>query len=223
MSLTYHQVLASAAIRISALVGADMPALETTFNTRPLTSANFQSTVFTFSAIKRSLQAAEEKLCRTIATNRSSVYRDYLASTTGSLANVAQLPSLDTGSKQIIGVWGSIKDATDGRPCRLNKTENIVKIVDNIGSRYLLSYYFYAIESQRIYHTRTNVKIDCCIYDGDAQKTAIDSDTATLLPYAFEEAYINGTVTMMERTDEFVAQAGIYADYFKDDLDKLAA
>lgn len=220
MALQYHDILASAAIRISALIGTQMAALETTFLVRPLTSANFQSTVFTFTAIKYSLRMAEEKLARAIA-NSTDPMRDYLASTTAALSNQAALPSLDINSKQIIGTWGDVHDASDGKPCRLNKLENIQRIIDNAGSRYLISEYFYNRTRQRIYHTRTSVKIDCCFYDGAAQTAAIDNNSAVLLPFVTEEAYVNGTVAMLVRDDEFMAQSARYRENFQNTLESF--
>lgn len=227
MALTYHSIIADSALRISALIGVESAALNTTFLTRPLTQANFQSTVFPFAAVKTALQMAEGKLARAIA-NSNSPMRDYLASTTAALVHKAALPSTDTAGKQIIGVWGDVHDASDGKPCRLNKLENIQRIVDNAGSRYLLSSYFYNMTRQRIYHTRTSVIVDCCIYDGAIQQTAIDNDSAVLLPFATEEAYVNGTVAMFVRDDEFAVQAATYRASFQDTLDsfvpvKLAA
>lgn len=220
MPLTYHDVIADSALRISALIGVESAALNTTFLTRPLTQTQFQSTVFPFSAVKTALQMCEGKLARAAAGSNDPM-RDYLASTTASLVNEAALPSLDVNGKQIIGVWGDVHDATDGKPCRLNKLENIQKIVDNAGSRYLLEYYFFNRTRQRIYHTRSAVKMDCCFYDGDAQQTAIDNDTAVLLPFATQEAYVNGTVAMFVRDDEFAAQAKTYAEYFQNTLDSF--
>lgn len=215
--LTYHDIIADAALRISALIGVESAALNTTFLTRPLTQTQFQSTVFPFSAVKTALQMWEGKLARAVASSNDPM-RDYLASTTAALANEAALPSLDVNSKQIIGVWGDVHDATDGKPCRLNKLENIQRIIDNAGGRYLLEYYFFNRTRQRIYHTRTNVKIDCCFYDGDAQQTAIDSDTAVLLPFATQEPYVSGTVAMFVRDDEFATQAALYRGYAQDTL-----
>lgn len=220
MSLNYHDCLASAALRISALIGTDKSALETTFLVRPLTDANFQSTVFSFTSIKYSLRMAEEKLVRAIAASNDPM-RDYIASTTAALANQAALPSLDINSKQIVGVWGDVHDASDGKPCRLNKLENIQRIIDNAGNRYLISEYFYNRTRQRIYHTRTGVKIDCCFYDGDAQTTAINNNTAVLLPFATEEAYVNGTVAMLVRDDEFSNQSKEYRANFQSTLESF--
>lgn len=222
MSLNYHDCLASAAIRANALIGTQMAALETTFLVRPLTSANFQSTVFPFTAIKYSLRMAEEKLCQAIANTGNHPWRDYLSSTTSSLANFASLPSLDVNSKQIIGIWGSVRDASNGVACKANQLENIQRIVDNTDSRYLMQHYFYRIDGQRIYHTRTGVKIDCCIYDGDTQTTAINANTAVLLPFILEEAYVCGTVAMLFRDDEMMSQAQSYASYFNNTLASIA-
>lgn len=221
VALTYHDLVSDIALRISALIGVDSAALNTTFLIRPLTQANFQSAVFPFEPVKDALQMAEGKLCQAIANTGNHPWRDYISSTTGNLANKASLPSLDANSKQIIGIWGSVYDASDGKPCKENQLENIQRIVDNSGSRYLMSHYFYRLDGQRIYHTRTNVKIDCCFYDGDAQKTAIDADGSVLLPYALEEAYVCGTVALLMRDDEFAGLASRYAAYFADALQSI--
>lgn len=222
MSLTYHDIIADAALRISALIGVESAALNTTFLVRPLTQANFQSTVFPFSAVKTALQMAEGKLARAVA-NSNDPMRDYLHSTTAVLANQAQLPSLDINGKQIIGVWGDVHDAVDGKPCRPNSLVNIQRIIDNAGSRYLLQSYFYNRTRDRIYHTRTGngVKMDCCFYDGDAQQTAIDNDTVVLLPFATNEAYVSGTVAMFVRDDEFVNQSKEYRANFQNTLESF--
>jgi hypothetical protein len=220
MAFTYHDIVADAAIRISALIGVDSAALNTTFLVRPLTQANFQSTVFPFEPVKTAVLMAEGKLARAIANSNDSM-RDYLHSTTAALANQAQLPSLDVNGKQIIGVWGDVHDASDGKPCRPNTLANIQRIIDNAGSRYLLQSYFYNRTRDRIYHTRTTVKIDCCFYDAVTQETAIDNDSAVLLPFASKEAYVNGAVTMFVRDDEFVNQSQLYRANFQNALDSF--
>lgn len=221
MAFTYHDIVSDSALRISALIGVQSVALNTTFLTRPLTQANFQSTVFPFEPVKTAVQMCEGKLVRAIA-NSNDPLRDYLASTTAALAHKAALPSLDVNSKQIVGVWGDVHDSTNGKPCRPNTLANIQRIVDNAGSRYLLQSYFFNRTRQRIYHTRTNVIIDCCFYDGAAQKTAIDNDSAVLLPVALKEAYVNGTVAMFVRDDEFVLQSKEYRTNFQNALDSFA-
>lgn len=222
MALQYHDILASAALRINGLVGVQPAALNTTFLVRPLTQTQFQSTVFPFEACKYSLRMAEEKLCQAVANTGNHPWRNYLTSTTANLVHKATLPSLTTGSKQIIGIWGSVYDGSDGRVCTEKPLQAISRRVDNPGTFYKVGAYWYKIDGQRIYHTRTNVKIDCCFYDGDAQATAIDGNTAVLLPYALEEAYISGTVAMLVRDDEFTKQASQYAAYFKDTLDSIS-
>lgn len=220
MAFTYHDIVADAALRISALIGVESAALNTTFLVRPLTQANFQSTVFPFEPVKTAVLMAEGKLACAIAHSNDPM-RDYLHSTTAALANQAQLPSLDVNGKQIIGVWGDVHDASDGKPCRLNTLPNIQRIIDNAGSRYLLQSYFYNRTRDRVYHTRTTVKIDCCFYDATTQETAIDNDSAVLLPFASKEAYVSGTVAMFVRDDEFINQSARYRENFQNTLESF--
>ena len=223
MAITYHDLVADSALRISALVGVTSTALNTTFLVRPLTQTNFQSTVFTFESVKSAIQMVEGKLVRAIAGNRKSIYRTYIKSTTATQSSGDVLPSINSSNKQIVGAWGNVHDATNDKPCRPKKLEVIQRINDNAGSRYLLQHYYFNIDGQRIYHTRSGgVVLDCCFYDGPTQQTAIDADSAILLPVAFYEAYVSGVVALLVRDDEFVGQAQTFSNYFNTTLTDVA-
>ena len=212
--MNYHDLLADIGIRINAIAGSQAATLETNFSVRPLTTAQWKSAVFSFTATKQTLQRAEERLATAIAETGNHPWRNFLASTTATLANEAQLPSQDANSKQIVGLWGSVYDASDSGVCVERPIEEISRRVSNANSRFKCPAYNFRIDGQRIYHTRAGVRIDVCIYDSAAQKTAIDSNAAILLPDVLAPAYVCGTLALLFRDTQFQSQAAQYAEMF---------
>lgn len=215
-------MLASTALRISALTGTLSGALETAFNVRPLTTTQFQSTVFPFTAVKYALINAEEKLAHAIANTSGHPWRRTLGTVTANIANEAALPIQSASAKQIIGAWGSVYDATDFTVCTKKPLAVIRRRVRNAsyfptGS----NIYHYDIDDRRIYHTRSNVVIDVCVYDRADQLTALTSNAFMLLPDVLDEALVCGAVASMVRDDEFSGQASIYAAYFASTLEMV--
>lgn len=215
MATPWHDVLASCALRISALTGTLGPALETAFNVRPLTTTQFQSTVFPFTDVKYALINAEQKLAHAIANTSGHPWRASLAGVTVGIANEGVIPSTSSTGLQVIGARGSVYDATDGTVCTKKPLAVIRRRVRNASSFPTSSnIYHYHIDDRRIYHTRTGVVIDVCIYERSTQLTNINSNGNMLLPDVLGEALICGAVAFMVRDDEFAGQAATYAAYF---------
>jgi hypothetical protein len=225
MSTPWHDLLADTAIRINALIGTAAGALETTFLVRPLTSANFQSTVFSFTDVKYALINAEEKLAHAIASTSGHPWRatPVFAGVTASIANEAALPAVSSiGAGQIIGELGSVHDATDGTVCTEKPLAVIRRRVRNAASFPTGSnIYHYHIDGNRIYHTRTNVVIDVCVYNRATQLAALTGNADILLPDVLGEAYVCGAVSYLVRDDEFTGQAELYRAYFNDTLSMI--
>lgn len=215
MAVNYHEPLSGIAIRAGQIAGVALATLETNYATRPLTATQFKGATFTFRACKDALQYAEERLARAIAKSREAQERAYLAGVTASLANEAALPSVDSLSRPIIGVWGGVYDASDGTQLTDEKGLAFVRErAANPGSFFRVSSYQYALDGGRIYHTRTNVVIRVCVYDRGAQRTALDANSAMLLPDDTEEALVCGGVSYLFRDDAFNEQAKLYRRYF---------
>lgn len=217
--MNYHDILAGVAVRVNALTGAQAAALETTYNLRPLTSTQFKSAVFPFGAVKDALLLAEAKLATAIAETGNHPWRAFLKSLTADLVNRGFLPKLDgIAGSPIIGVWGSVVDSTDGKPCTEQPIELIERLVENAGGFWTRQYYYFNFRGDRIFHTRTNVKMEVCVYDRTLQKGRVDNNDPILLPDALEEAYIAGAISYLVRDDEFVGQAAGYRAYFETSL-----
>lgn len=220
-SVNYHEVLAQIALRVNAIVGTSTSTLNTNYTTRPLTTTQFQSTIFPFAAFLDALQVTEETVAHHIANNRTHPWRAYLISATGDIAHNGNLPSVDTGFKQIIGVWGNVYDGSDSVECTPKSPAYIAKRVKNSNTFFKVAVYHYCIDGDRILHTRTVVKIRVCIYDRATQRTAIAANTAMLLPDAVEGALVCGALAQLVRDDEFTGQASVYAAYFQEYLKQI--
>lgn len=223
MATSYNSVIRQAAIRINGIAGTTSAALEAAYITTPLTTTQLDSADFPLSVLKDTCLLVEEKLATAIANTGNHPWRRILQSQTADIAHEAAIPSTDSGSNQIIGIYGSVYDSSDGSVCSEMAMDDIRIAVRNANSWLVTPVYGFKIDGGRIFHTRTNVKIDVCTYNRTTRQTAIDTLTnAILLPDALEEAYVNGTVSLLVRDDAFTQQAQTYRGYFNDALASIA-
>lgn len=213
MSVPYHDILAAVALRTNALIGAKAGPLETTYNTRPLTVANFQSSIFPFSDYRTVILGAVQKLSQSIAEVREHPWRAILTSTTAALASGALQPATDNAGKSIIGVYGSIFDASDSHVLS-EQPDEVIRRRLLTPALWKIPVYQYGLTGDSIVHTRTTVKIEVCVWDYASQVVLFNANSAMLLPDVLTEAVICGAIALLVRDDEFTAQAGIYAEYF---------
>lgn len=223
MSILYHDILAQVAVRISALTGSLAANLQTTYATRPLTSALFKSAVFPFDACIDAILNAEEKLANTIASTASHPWRSYLADETGLLAIGDRLPTTSQDGDPIIGVWSAVLNSADLRAMTSQPVQVIERNFANPGGFFTQPVYYYRILGDRIMHTRAFVFIDCCVYNRLTQKTAALANQDALLPDALDEAYVVGALSYLVRDNQFVEQAIGFRKYFDDTLAMIAS
>ena len=213
-AFTTHDLLAAIALRVSSLKDGSTTEMESYYTTRPLTTTQFEGLPFVFSACKDALSYAISEGQMVIANTAGLTWRKLLHSTTSILANNDLLPNTDSTGKQIIGVWGSVRDAVSNKVL----TDGSLQQIDNINDSgaFKLDYALYCFDVGRIQHTRTNgVKIDCCIQDMAAIRAAVDNDTAfgALLPDVLAEAVIAEACAFLYREDENFAQAATFKNY----------
>lgn len=214
MSVPYNTVLREVALRINALVGTSDTLLEASYVVNPLTATQFQSTIFNFTSIKDAIIDTEGRLIQAVADTGDSPLRQYIASTTGSIANAGTLPSVDTGFIPIIGIWGAVIDSSDSIPCSMMPLDMVRRRARNANTTYVCPVYWYNMPGGRIEHTRTTVKVECCIYNRATQSTSFDSNGNILLSDALTQAYVAGALAMLLRDDEFAEQGQLYNKYF---------
>jgi hypothetical protein len=221
MSLTYQQLLHDVALRMNALVGAQFAALQTTYTTTPLTQANFKSADWPFDSFRDAIIMAEETVAQAIASTPSHPWRAYLDSQSASLANGVALPSIDTSSNPIIGVYGGVVDTGDGKPCTRQPIEVVRRTVQETWRLYPL--YIYATDGNRIYHSRPSVRLNVCKYNQTTQLTAFAANGNSVLPDAARSVIVAVAVSLMLKEKSNVDGAALYSTYAEAALREIRA
>lgn len=177
----------------------------------------WDSAIFPSESVYDSLLNIEGRLADAIASTGNHPWRAYIISQTASLANKAELPSLDVNGEQIIGVWGSVQDASDFNVCRQMTLAQIQRANrQKTNTAHCIPVYWYYLDDLRVYHTRTNVIAQVCVYSRTLQQAALDANEAMLLPDVLAEALVAGTLSELFRDDQFDGQAQQYRQYFNE-------
>jgi hypothetical protein len=216
--LTYHDILASVAVRCNSfgnngLWNATTAAgLQTVYEQRPLIDEMFGSSIFPMNAIRDAIIATEGKIAEAVAQSNNRTLRAYLRALSATLASGAALPTV-AGSKPIIGNLGAVLDGDDGTIC----SPQPVTLVRNrllSPNIFLAPAYYFAIDGATILHTRTTVQMECCVYSASDQTEDFNFNREILFPDALAEVYLNGAMALLMRDDEWIQQAQVYGGYF---------
>jgi len=216
-TITYHDILAAAGLRVNALVGTDPSELEVTYSKRPLVAADFESSIIPFDAFKFTILNTEQRLSTAIADTGNHPWRANLISLTKPLFCGEDMPADDLNGKPIIGIYGAVVDADNPT---LICTEPDIQPVETIRrwmlnkNLWIMPLFAYSMDGNGIIHTRNQVQVQCCVYDYAAQSEAFDANEPILLPDVLAPAYIAGTVAGLVRDDEFMAQSQLYAQFY---------
>jgi hypothetical protein len=222
VALTYNYILRQSGLRINAITGAVAATLQTDYIVSPLTTTEFQSTIFPFTAIQDAIRITEGKLATVIAYSGNDTLRSYISSLTAVLASGDSMPSVNASGAKMIGQYGSVLDADDPTIVCTAAPPQEIRRWNATASYWVIPFYKYSIDGNGITHTRPNgVVVQLCTYDGDAQRAAIEADDPILLADSLEDAYVAGTVSELIRDDEFEGQAAVYRAYFNDTLGQI--
>lgn len=212
MSTTYNTILRQLAMTANALAGATPAALQTTYETVPLTSANFDSSVFSFGFLKDKLINSESGLIYAIASTAGQPLRSAIMSQTAALAYGARIVSNAAGLP-VIGEYGAVRDSSNGEPLALNELEGIRDRHLNAGSMFKLAVYEYAIVDKRIYATRPDVVVDVCAYERP-DSDGLDLSADMLLPDVLGPAVVQGAIAECFRDDRYIPQAQAAGSFY---------
>jgi hypothetical protein len=222
MSLTYNYILRQSALAVNALTGTTAVQLQSSYSTTPLTSANFKSADFPLSNFLDRIRVVEGRLAQAIAQVPDFEWRSYLKAQTSNVADNAELPTVSSANDPIIGVLGAIRDSSNQTEFREKPLYRVLARIRS-ASAFVSPVYYYAIDGNRLRHTRTNVVIDVCVYNAATAVTRIATLTNNIiLPDVLEDAYVSGVVSMMVRDDAFEKQAALYRGYYMDVLQNIS-
>jgi hypothetical protein len=223
MAVPYAKLISNVGLRLNALVGALPADLETTYKKATQVVGDYESADFPFTFVKDLVIQAEAKYAGIIAgvetpDGEGHPFRNALHAVTASIANGAVIPSTSSGGDKIIGSYGSVRDATDGKPLSRRSLSSVRRFVRETWRT--TSRYGYSIDGVRLYHTRTNATIDVCVYNSATRRALMDSDqtASMLLADSLELGLICEAVSMAFRDDAFPAQAEQYRTYSLDQI-----
>jgi len=220
MALTYNYIVRQSGLRVNAIIGPVASTLQTNYNVSPQTSAQYGSTIFPFTSIQDAVRLAEERIAEVIAETGNQSLRKPLLSVTEPLPTGSTIPGVDENDVKVIGIYGAVLDAEDPTIVCTSAPPQEIRRRLKSSAYWKIPVYLYSINGDTIIHTRPapGVLIQVCVYNGDAQKTAIEANGPLLLADTLEEAYVSGTVSMLFRDDEFSQQAAQARQAFSETL-----
>jgi hypothetical protein len=212
MATTYNTILRQIAVAVNSLSGATAAALQATYATVPLTSANFQSSILPFGNLKDHMLNGISKIVTNAANDGNHPYRAALISQTTSLAYGDEVIT-NSSSVPIVGVWGAARDADTGQVLTKANLSQIRARVTNPSSMFKLPVYWWARDDVRVYHTVDDVIIDVVAY------ARPDTDALVLtgnmpLPDDSTPACVQAALEECIRDDEFLAQGARFGEMF---------
>ena len=212
MALTYSTVLRQVALATNSLGGVTTPAaLNTVYDTVPLTEANFTSatasSIFSFNFLKDKLLNAQEGLFMALASTSTNPLRRHIETQTGNLAYGAQITTNASGVP-VVGAYGAVRDAETSRVLTLEEIENIQLRAINPNSMFRVKVYQYAIVGDRIFPTVDEVIVDVCAYERP-DTDSLNLEDNILLPDILGPAVVQGAIGECFRDDEYMEQATI--------------
>ena len=226
MAVNFHDLLAAVGLRVDALRGGTVSVpdatpvgLETAYNVRPLTIANWQSARFSFTAALNALTDTEAEIAQAVSNTDQHPFRKLIETDSGSLASGAQLPTV-ISTAAVIGKRGEVRDATNNVHC----TEQPFEIVNRkINTAFFATERYHFTEvSGRVFHTRTNVIVKLPVYDDSARRTAAAANGAILFP-AITWLYVSGALSKLFRNGFLENQSSLYAQHYLAGMQNLTA
>lgn len=215
MSVALHTILREAAVRTNALVGASAVALELTYATLPLTSADFQSTIFPFTAYLDQQTASIARYANAIAETGNHPWRSFVGFTvTATLASGDSMPSVGANGDPIVGIYGSVLDADDQTIVCTEYPDQVIRRRLNNPSAWVIPVYGFKMSGDGITHTRPNgVVVQVCTFSWDTIAALVAANGDLPLPDSLANAICYDMIGALVRDDEFMAQANVFRGY----------
>lgn len=162
MAITFERVIQQALNRLGAVSGVNASDAETNYDATPTTST-VDGPDFTPSMIEDALAATIGETVEAIASTPKHSERQRFVDLTNALANRDPIPEAGSGGERIIGVIGYVEDSSDHQAL-LPMSLDAVRSYNRFPTIYNFDAYWYAINGNRIEHTRPSVVIEVCVH-----------------------------------------------------------
>lgn len=164
MSVSWNKAKQKVANALGAVAGA----------TAATADANYLGTIstssvigpdFTPAMIEDALVAALGRIVEAIASTPLNPERAGFTTQTNALASGDLIPRTDSGGILILGVIGAVRDSSNSEVLELTDLDKVRSFARHSTTVYNgANLYWYALDGNRILHTRTNVVADVCTY-----------------------------------------------------------
>jgi hypothetical protein len=215
MSVPYRQLLRMVGARVNAVPGATQTVKESNYLTSPLTITQLGSRDFNFSLIKDICVAVLGEIVEAYASVINHPFRVRNLSQTSDIAHKGSIPSIDSSTRPIVGVYGVVRDVATNEVMTKQPLQVIQTIVDDTDNFLKRNYYYYDIVDRIIYHTQTNVNIDVCTFSASDELGVIASNGNIPVPDACLAMAVDGIAARMIVDDEFFTQAQVFNSYYQ--------
>lgn len=176
MAYLYQDIAKSVALRANQIMGGDAATRKIYYESSSILTL-LDGTEIPAGALKQDILAAAAEIAAMIGASKDSIYRRSIEDQSANIANGARVP-LSGLNGDFIGAISGIYDSATNTPLTEQPIQVVRRRVENPGSFWIVPTFHYAIESDRIYHTRDNVYIRACSWDQDAQSAAFDQITS---------------------------------------------
>jgi hypothetical protein len=174
MAITFDSVIQQILNELGAVLGSNPAQADSNFTAPPSTSTVIGPD-FVPAHAQPALAATIGEIVEAIASTPKHPERQRFADVTASLANQDPIPELGSGGDRIIGIPGFVRDASDDEAC-LPAPLDAIRGYNRFPAIYGdADSYLYAINGNRIEHTRTEVLMEVCVF---TRPTAFTGDIA---------------------------------------------
>lgn len=144
--------------------------------------------------LKYAILASEKRIAALCGRSKNPILRRPLYGRTANIAHLGQIPTTDNNSKQWVGNFSSVLDATTNEPLTEKPKQTVLRDVRMYSSGTLkIRPMHFCEEDTRILHTRANIYLEGCVWDYATQLTAYDLAASPLATLTFTDADINTT------------------------------
>lgn len=150
--------------QLNVIAGNTAATAQTNYAINPLSTTQLSDPRFFPTGIQDAILDAEAALIEAICFTASNPERAAFAELTATVSSGALLPLVGASGNQIIGGIGAVIDGTSSIVCSQRELSLVRMVAANENSMFTAAQYVYALDGSRIYHSRTNVKIDVATF-----------------------------------------------------------
>lgn len=198
MSIAYENARKAILLRSGQLAdAATAAAFETVFNAVLATAVGGMEVPLT--GLKYAILASEKRIAALCGRSKNPILRRPLYGRSANIAHLGQIPTTDNNSKQWVGNFSSVLDATTNEPLTEKPKQTVLRDVRMYSSGTLkIRPMHFCEEDTRMLHTRANIYLEGCVWDYATQLAAYDLAASPLATLTFDEADVsvaNNTIT----------------------------